>query len=133
MKIIIAFAFCLLASGIYFKISLNIYSYLEEYILFFSVWAYDYEIEGPVENVLYVPSHVHPCYIALSHGGTRQYYYHAAYSVAQCEFADRARYSGQDVKIYGEIGSSTQNNGVLGIEYARTKSKFWFAENALHP
>lgn len=80
----------------------------------------------PVKIVLYVPFHNHPCYRALS-----QYYFHAAYSVAQCEFANRSRHSGQDVKIYGEFGSSSQNNGVLSIEYACTKSKF--AENALHP
>lgn len=96
----------------------------------FLVSAYNYEIEGPVENVIYVRGR-HPCYIALSSGGTRQYYYHAAYNIAQCDFADRCRLAGYDVKIYGEIGDSSSNNGVLGIEYAKTKSKFWFAKRAI--
>lgn len=86
---------------------------------------------GRVENVIFVKSTAHPCYIALAGGGIRQYFYHAASNVAQCEFADKSRHLGYVVKIYGKIGKSNENNGVLGIEYANTEAKFWFSNNAI--
>lgn len=109
------------------KISINFF-WIFLFILL--ACAYDYDIEGPVENVIYVTGG-YPCYVALSAGGGRQYFYHAASNVAQCEFAERAKNSGKKVKLYGKIGDDTSNNGVLGIEYAGTKAKFWFADKAI--
>lgn len=99
--------------------------------MFLVVFAYDYTIVGPVENVIYVTSKTHPCYVAMSTGDSRQYYFHAAYNTAQCEFAERARSMDQNVKIYGEIGDSISNNGLLGIEFADTNAKFWFPNKAI--
>lgn len=97
--------------------------------------AYDYEIEGPVENVIYVTSKPFPCYIALSYGGIRQYFYHAASNIAQCEFAERCKITGYHVKIYGEIGDGSPDHynylNVLGIEYAGMRAKFWFSNKPI--
>lgn len=70
-----------------------------------------------------------PCYVALDSGGRRQYFYHAAFNVEQCGFAERAMHFGYRVKIYGEI--TKWNNNLLAIEYADTKAKFWFPEDAI--
>lgn len=93
--------------------------------------AYDYEFEGPVENVVYVKSDVNPCYIAFGTSDSRNYFYHAAYNSAQCEFAERCKNLGLEVKVYGETECGTCNNGLLGIEYAGTNSKWWYANKAV--
>lgn len=116
----------------YFCLFVSIVSILNWIIcISFIAVAYDYEIVGPVENVIYVTSEKHPCYVAMSTGDGRQFYYHAAYNVEQCKFAERARNLNLEVKIYGEVGDSSSNNGLLGIEYAGTNSKFWFANKAI--
>lgn len=97
----------------------------------FAAYAFDYEFEAPVENVIYVRSDTHPCYIAFGAGDSRKYYYHAAYSTAQCEFAERCKNLALAVKVYGETGCATCNNGLLGIEYAGTNSKWWNANKAI--
>lgn len=93
--------------------------------------AFDYETVGPVENVIYVAAEDYPCYVSLSTGDARKYYYHAAYNVEQCKFAERARNSDQEVKIYGLIGDDDTNNKLIGIEYADTKSRFLFPNKAI--
>lgn len=73
---------------------------------------------GPVENVIYVGTDNVPCYIAMSAGGDKQYFYNGAYHFEQCQLAERAKIMGRDVKIYGTYRSSGENNIINGIEYA---------------
>lgn len=86
--------------------------------------APNYNIVGEVENVIYVPLKQWP-YVALGSSESRQYFYHAAYQVDQCGFAERAKHFGYTVKIYEEISSG--NNNLLAIEYADTNAKFWYS------
>lgn len=94
----------------------------------------DYSIVGKVENIIYVKSKSWPCYVAVSSAVSEksQYdnYYHAAYNIDQCGFAERAKHFEYDVKLYGE--KSSGNNNLLAIEYAKTDAKFQYPDRVLN-
>lgn len=92
------------------------------------VYAHDYEIIGPVENVIYTTSVRYPCYVAST--GDSQYYYRAASNIEQCKFAERARIFDSSVKMYCR-SDANGNDDLVGIEYADTKANFKYPNKPL--
>lgn len=83
---------------------------------------------GQLKVLAFGSSDEYPCYIAMAAGSDgggqdRKFYFHKAKSVEMCKFAERARETNQNIKIYASIQSDS--NSVDSLEYARTKAKWW--------
>lgn len=85
-----------------------------------------YELYGKVENVAYSTSRDYPCYVALSGETDRHNKFHACRYLEFCAFADRARSSGEIVRLTAKVEEGS--NTVITLTYSGTAARFWINE-----